>query len=214
MAAQTQKVHHPIFARLFARMSEGAEASGQAEHRRELLECLSGRVVEVGAGNGLNFRHYPETVSELVAVEPESYLRKLAVRETENVPIAVRVEDGVADRLPFEEASFDAGVVSLVLCSVPDQGRALSELYRVIRPGGELRFYEHVRGERPGFVRFQRAADAFWPLVGGGCHTSRETGKAIEQAGFTLERCRRFPFRPCFLLYPVTPHILGVARRP
>jgi ubiquinone/menaquinone biosynthesis C-methylase UbiE len=213
IAADTEKVHHPIFARLFARMSTGAEETGQGEHRRELLTGLSGRVIEVGAGNGLNFSYYPPSVTELVAVEPESYLRRLATEAAEHAPVPVRVIDGLASRLPVEEAGFDAGVVSLVLCSVPDQAKALSELHRVIRPGGELRFYEHVRGESPAFVRFQRAVDLVWPRLGGGCHTSRDTGAAIEQAGFSIESCRRFPFRPCFLVYPATPHILGTARR-
>ena len=150
-----------------------------------------------------------------MAVEPEGYLRKLAVRAAETASVPVRVIDGVADQLPVEADSFDAGVASLVLCSVPDQKLALSELLRVIRPGGELRFYEHVRGQNPSLARVQRAIDAlFWPRVGGGCHASRDTSTTIEQAGFAIETCRRFPFRPSFLLYPVTPHILGVARRP
>jgi ubiquinone/menaquinone biosynthesis C-methylase UbiE len=214
VAAQSEAVHHPIFARLFARLSVKAESAGQGEHRRELLAGLSGRVIELGAGNGLNFPYYPTSVTELVAVEPESYLRKLAIQAADAAPVPVTVIDGVADRLPVESNSFDAGVASLVLCSVPDQGRALAELFRVIRPGGELRFYEHVRGRNPGFARLQRAVDLFWPRVGGGCHTSRDTGAAIERAGFAIESSRRFPFRPSPLLYPVTPHILGVARRP
>jgi SAM-dependent methyltransferase len=213
MAADTEKVHHPIFARLFARISAQAEETGQGEHRRELLAGLSGKVIEVGAGNGLNFAYYPPSVTELVAVEPEGYLRGLAAEAAKSAPVPVRVIDGVAGRLPVDDATFDAGVASLVLCSVPDQAKALSELRRVIRPGGELRFYEHVRGERPGLVRAQRAADLLWPRLAGGCHTTRDTGAAIEQAGFAIESCRRFPFRPCFLAYPVTPHILGVARR-
>lgn len=215
MASASDQVHHPIFARFFARLSVKAEAAGQGEHRRELLAGLSGRVIELGAGNGLNFSYYPSSVAEVVAVEPESYLRELAIEAASAAPVPVRVVDGVADRLPVEASSFDAGVASLVLCSVPDQGRALAELFRVIRPGGELRFYEHVRGRSPGLARLQRSLDAFvWPRVGGGCHASRDTGAAIEQAGFAIETCRRFPFRPSPLLYPVTPHILGVARRP
>jgi len=103
----------------------------------------------------------------------------------------------------------------MVLCSVRDPARALSELFRVIRPGGELRFYEHVRADRPGLARLQRAVDAlFWPRVFGGCHTSRDTRAAIEEAGFVIESCREFPYKSCFLLAPVEPNILGMARRP
>lgn len=99
---------------------------------------LSGRVIEVGAGSGANFRHYPTTVSEVLAVEPEGYLRECAQDATANASVAVSVLECGADQLPGEEASFDAGVAALVLCTVPDQARALGELFRVIRPGGEL----------------------------------------------------------------------------
>ena len=119
----------------------------------------------------------------------------------------------VAGRLPAEDGSFDAGVASLMLCSVPDQRRALAELFRVIRPAGELRFYEHVIAQRPAAARLQRLADAtVWPRLAGGCHLSRDTAGAIELAGFVVERRERFPFSPGG--FPKIPHILGIARRP
>ena len=208
------RVHHPLFARLYDRLSGRAEEEGQDEHRRELLAGLAGRVIEVGAGNGLNFKHYPAAVSEVLAVEPESYLRERARATAHKAAVAVRVVDGVADALPAEEASMDAGVASLVLCSVPDQQRALRELLRVIRPGGELRFYEHVLAASPRLARFQKAATVVWPLFAGGCHPDRNTGEAITRAGFTIESCRRFSFRPMLVEAPVSPRILGVARRP
>jgi len=185
-----------------------------AEHRDELLAGLSGRVIEVGAGTGLNFRHYPPTVTDVLAVEPEPRLRRIATDEAGRASAPIRVVDGLADALAADDASFDAGVASLVLCSVRDQAVALSELHRVIRPGGELRFYEHVRADSPGFARFQRAVDVFWPLFGGGCHASRDTLAAIEQAGFVVKQHRRFPFVPCVVAQPVAPHVLGVAHRP
>ena len=208
-----EKVKHPVFARLYLRMTSGRKARGEDEYRRELLAGLSGRVIEVGAGNGLNFPFYPETVEEVVAVEPEPLLRKAAEDNAGEAPVPVRVVDGVSGRLPADDASFDAGVASLVLCSVPDQQRALGELRRVIRRGGELRFYEHVVAHRPLPAALQRLADAtFWPRVGGGCHMSRDTGAAIEQAGFEVERSERFSFSPGPPVPPL-PHILGVARR-
>ena len=208
-------VYHPIFSRLFALTSHAALDKGEAGHRRDLLAGLSGRVIEVGAGNGINFAFYPASVAEVVAVEPEPYIRSLAVQAAGTAPVPVTVTGGVAERLPVEGASFDAGVVSLVLCSVRDPARALSELFWVIRPGGELRFYEHVRANSPRLARLQRAVDAlFWPRAFGGCHTSRDTRAAIEGAGFVIEYCREFPFKLCFLLAPVSPHILGTARRP
>jgi len=212
--ASSEKVHHPIFARLFERVAGRAEGRGAAEHRRRALTGLTGRVIEVGAGNGLNFAHYPSAVTEVVAVEPESYLRDRAIEAAAAIPIRIAVVDGLADDLPLEDASFDAGVASLVLCSVPDQARALAELYRVIRPGGELRFYEHVVAERPVAARLQRAADAtFWPRVAGGCHMARDTGAAMEEAGFAVESSERFQFR-FSALDPPKAHILGIARRP
>jgi len=214
-AAPPERVHHPIFARFYQRLSAGEEKAGAGEHRRELLAGLNGRVVEVGAGNGLNFKYYPETVNEVIAVEPEPYLRERAREAAENVGVSVTVVEGVAGGLPVEEASVDAGVASLVLCSVPDQDAALAELRRVIKPGGQLRFYEHVVANKPGLARFQRLLDrTVWPHVGGGCHASRDTRAAIEAAGFEIEAERRFKFQPSPVLFPVSPHILGVARRP
>jgi ubiquinone/menaquinone biosynthesis C-methylase UbiE len=207
-------VHHPIFSRVLARFSRSTLAETEP-YRQELLAGLSGRVIEVGAGTGINFAFYPDAVTEVVAVEPEPYLRSLAVQAAGTATVTVTVTDGVAERLPAEGAPFDAGVVSLALCSVRYPARALSELFRVIRPGGELRFYEHVRANTSGLARLQRTVDAlFWPRAFGGCHTSRDTRGAIEEAGFVIESCREFPFKSCFLMAPVTPHIIGTARRP
>jgi SAM-dependent methyltransferase len=211
--APQERVHHPIAARLIESTLRKAEGRGQAEHRRRLLAGLSGRVVELGAGGGINFVYYPDTVTEVVAVEPEAYLRKLAEEAAAKAPVPVRVVDGLSGGLPLEEGSSDAGVACLVLCSVPDQERALADLARVIRPGGELRFYEHVISDRRLEASFQRLQDAtIWPLIAGGCHKGRDTGPMIERAGFRIERCERFPFSPAPWL-PPDPHILGVARR-
>jgi ubiquinone/menaquinone biosynthesis C-methylase UbiE len=207
-------VHNPLFARIYTRLSAKGEERGAAEHRERLLAGLSGRVVEVGAGNGLNLSHYPSNVSEVVAVEPEPYLRARAEEAAKAVSVAVSVADGVADALPLGDASVDAGVASLVLCTVPDQARALAELCRVIRPGGELRFYEHVASDRPAARAVERALDAtIWPRVGGGCHLARDTQAAIERAGFEIASSERFAFGPGGGPIRIA-HILGVAKRP
>ncbi len=214
MSAPESAVRHPVFARMYTRMSVKAEQRGGAEHRDRLLAGLSGRVIEVGAGNGLNFAHYPETVGEIVAVEPEPYLREQAREAAERTAVTIHVLDGVADALPADDETFDAGVASLVLCTVPDQGRVLAELYRVIRPGGELRFYEHVIARVAIPAALQRGADAtLYPRLSGGCHLARDTASAIERAGFQIESCDRFGFTP-MPTPPRVPHILGVARRP
>ena len=214
MSTTKQEGRHPIFARMYTRMSAKAEERGGAEHRDRLLVGLTGRVVEVGAGNGLNFAHYPETVSEVVAVEPEPYLREQAREAAERTAVTIHVLDGLADAIPADDETFDAGVASLVLCSVSDQRRALAELYRVIHPGGELRFYEHVVARDAMPAALQRAADAtLYPRLSGGCHLARDTSAAIERAGFTIETCDRFGFTP-MPTPPKIPHILGSARRP
>jgi SAM-dependent methyltransferase len=205
-------VRHPLFARLFARAAPRMEALGVAAHRRELLDGVGGRVLEIGAGTGATFAHYPATVAEVVAVEPEPYLRALALDAAAAAPLPVMVVAAAAEELPFEDGSFDTAVASLVLCSVRDPAGALSELRRVLRAGGELRFYEHVRGSG-GLARAQRMLDVAWPHVAGGCHLARDTPEAIARAGFAVERCRRFRFRPSLLAWPAEPHVIGVARR-
>ena len=216
MSAQTgeDRVNHPLFARFYVRATSKRNLPEEEAHRRRMVAGLSGTVIEVGAGNGLNFPFYPATVERVVAVEPESVMRAAAIEAAGAAPVAIEVVAGVAGRLPADDESFDAGVASLMLCSVPDQARALAEFHRVIRPGGELRFYEHVIARRPAAVRLQRVADAtFWPRLLGGCHLTRDTGAAIEAAGFVIERCERFRSRAGPPIPPI-PHILGIARRP
>jgi len=208
----TESVKHPLFARGYAWLAKKEDKAGNADNRRELLAGLKGSVVEVGAGIGSNFEHYPATVTEVVAVEPEPYLRQRAEAAAASAPVPVRVVDGLADALPLEDASVDAGVASLVLCSVPDQETALAELHRAIRPGGELRFFEHVASNRKSRSRMQRVLDkTFYPHLAGGCHLTRDTRAAIEDAGFVVQRSRRFPFPSGKFGLP---HILGSARRP
>jgi ubiquinone/menaquinone biosynthesis C-methylase UbiE len=212
--APTTTVHHPIFARVYERFAPMLEAQGAAEHRKELLAGISGRVIEVGAGSGLNFTHYPEAVSEVVAVEPESRLRATATAAAQHAPVMVHVIDGTADRLPVENETFDAAVASLVLCSVPDQAVALRELFRVIRPGGELRFYEHVLSNDPKWAKRQRRIAPVWRCFAGGCNPHRDTARAIEAAGFKIEAEHDFLFIPNWSARYVAPHVIGRARRP
>lgn len=204
---------HPLFARVYPRISHAAEHRGAAEHRRTLLAGLQGRVIEVGSGHGLNFAYYPSTVTEVVAVEPEPHLRQLAQRAAAHAPVPITVSEGTAEALPFGDGEFDAAVASLVLCSVADQQAALGGIRRVLRPGGELRYYEHVISHRPIAARVQRALDAtFYPPIAGGCHSARDTGHAIRQAGFQVQHEERIAFKPSPLL-PAIPHILGAASR-
>ena len=202
-------IRNPLFARIYARFEErGAQRD---ENRARLVRDLAGVVLEVGCGGGVNFARYPPTVTEVIAVEPEPYLRARAQRAAATAPVPVRVVAGQADDLPVEDESVDEAVCSLVLCSVPDQASALAELRRVLRPGGRLHFYEHVAARnRPGRA-LQRAADAtLWPRVMGNCHLARDTQTAIERAGFRVERCERLTSPDVEWPHP---HILGRAVR-
>jgi ubiquinone/menaquinone biosynthesis C-methylase UbiE len=205
-------VNNPLFARYFARFGGRNEERGNRELRQEMLVGLSGQVMEVGPGNGLNFPHYPRSVREVVAVEPEPYLRSRAEEAAADAPVPIRVADGTADELPAADGSVDAVVVSGLLCSVADVPAALAEFHRVLRPGGQLRFYEHVRSRDVLFAGFQQAADLVWPRLMGGCHVQRQTRAAIEQV-FTIEACRGFRFPSDAFFWPVAPRILGTARK-
>ena len=184
-------------------------------YRRRLLAGLTGRVIEVGAGTGILFRHYPRTVAEVLAVEPEPNLRAMAEAAAHDSPVPVRVVADTAEALPAPDASMDAGVSAGLLCSIPDPAAGLAELARVIRAGGELRFYEHVISRRRRAAMLQRGLDAsgVWARAMGGCRTSRDTEAAIARAGFHVQSIERFTFHPTLLDLPVAPKILGRARR-
>ncbi len=204
-----------LFSRFYARISERMEAEGMAALREELLAGLTGEVVEVGAGNGLNFAHYPRTVTRVVAIEPEPYLRALATRAAETAPVAVTVHAGTADRLPLADDSVDIAVLCLVMCSLDNRPAALAELTRVLRPGGTLRFLEHILAATPVLRTVQRVADAtVWPLLAGGCRTATDPAAAIRDAGFQVTTIQRLRFPENRFTQPASPHVLGSARAP
>jgi ubiquinone/menaquinone biosynthesis C-methylase UbiE len=205
------EIRHPLYARFYALLAPMEDRAGVAEHRRDLVAGLRGRVLEVGVGPGLSFAHYPAEVEQLIAVEPEPTMRSLAAKAAADVPLDVQLVAGTADALPAADGSVDAAVVSQVLCSVPDQARALAELRRVLRPGGELRFYEHVLSPQEPGRKLQHALDAtVWPRMMGGCRLSRDTAAAIAAAGFDVRQLRRFRIGAS----PAAPHILGAAVAP
>ena len=210
----TGRKRHPLFARYYARVSPSMDAEGMAAYRQRALAGLAGSVIEVGAGNGLNFAHYPAGVTRVLAVEPDPYLRQIAGERGGQAPVAVEVSDGVAESLPGADGSFDAAVVTLVLCSVADQRAVLAEVRRVVRPGGGLRFLEHVRAGTPGLRRVQRVLDAtVWPPLLGGCHVGRDTLSVIAGAGFVVTQSEAFQFPVTQIPLPASPHVWGIAVR-
>jgi ubiquinone/menaquinone biosynthesis C-methylase UbiE len=207
-----EQFQHPRFARTYLGIAKRADRVGGTKHRRRMLAGLTGTVIEVGAGHGLNFGHYPDTVTKVVAVEPDHTLRDLAERAAARVPLPVTVVRGHADALPAGNGEFDAAVASLVLCTTPDVDHALTEIRRVLRPGGTLHFYEHVRSPKAFYGRVQDFVTPIWSGAGGGCHPNRNTVSAIESAGFRIEELDSFPFKPMALAPPFT-HVIGRARK-
>ena len=202
---------HPIFARFYARTSQAMER-GVARHRDQLLAGLSGTVIEVGAGNGMNFAHYPQEVTSVLAVEPEPHLRRLAEHNARRAPVEIKVVDATADHLPTPDTSVDAVVFSLVLCTISSPATALSEAARVLRPEGQIRFFEHVRADG----RFAKAVQQLlqvtvFPTLSGGCHPARDTKTAIEDAGFTIDKLQHLTFSDTQMPFPISPQILGAA---
>lgn len=201
------------FARYLERRETRSPDPVSRELRRRLLAGLRGRVLELGCGDGRAFEHYPQAVSSVLAVEPDATARAVAAGRARDAAVAIEVVDGVASMLPAEDASFDAAIVVWVLCSVPDPAAALRELRRVLVPDGELRFYEHVRSERPALRGLQHAVDAlFWTRALGGCRTTRDSVVAIEEAGFEIAALDRGFHSSSVLTITSAPYALGVAR--
>jgi SAM-dependent methyltransferase len=215
MGKAGKDINNPVFVRFYRSSQKTAMKRGENEFRRRALEGAAGRVVELGCAEGANFPLYPPTVDEVIAIEPEPRFRERAKAAALDAPIPVRVEAGTADGLPLEDESVDAVLASLVLCTVPDQATALAEAKRVLRPGGELRFYEHVHAKEHPLRGFLEGAYRLriWPLLGGGCNPTRDTLGAIRAAGFEIESCETIMFSPSMVI-PKIPHILGIARRP
>jgi ubiquinone/menaquinone biosynthesis C-methylase UbiE len=198
-----------IFAAAYDRVMAGTEAAGLAERRRQLLSEAHGAVVEIGAGTGVNLDKYPAAVTELVLVEPEGPMATRLQRHLHRSGAPARIVRAPAEALPLPDASFDYAVCTLVLCTVTDPARALSELRRVLKPDGRLLFLEHVRAEDPGLARWQDRIQPLWFHVGHGCHCNRSTLDAIRAGGFTVGEVEHDRLPKAFPL--VRPMIAGSA---
>jgi len=157
--------------------------------RFRAVSDLTGRVLEVGAGAGPNFPYYL-AARRVVAVEPDREKRETAERYARSMPLPIQVIDARAELLPFAQRSFDAAVFTLVLCSVDDIELSLAEVRRVVRPGGTVRFVEHLRAPDPWVASLQTWATPFWRRIAGNCHLDRRTVEALQGAGFEIDRCR------------------------
>jgi len=204
---------HPFFAALYDRLMASTERAGLEQKRREIVARARGRALELGAGTGLNLAHYPPELTELVLAEPDPHMAKrLREKVAKERSRRVEVISAAAEELPFEDASFDTVVGTLVLCSVDRPVQALAEARRVLVPDGSLLFIEHVRSERPRLARWQDRLERPWGWFAAGCHPNRDTDAAIAAAGFRIEQLDRgeLPKAPAI----ARPLISGLAVRP
>jgi ubiquinone/menaquinone biosynthesis C-methylase UbiE len=202
---------NPVFAALYDRLLASTERAGLEERRAALIADARGATLELGAGTGLNLRHYPDAVTELVLTEPDRYMaRRLRSRAAE-AGRPVEVVEAPAEQLPLEDARFDTAVATLVLCTVAEPARALGEIARVLKPGGRLLFIEHVRGDAPGLVRWQDRLERPWGWIAGGCHPNRDTVGSLEASALRVESVERGEMLKAPPL--VKPLVAGVAVR-
>ncbi|HEY6834844.1 MAG TPA: class I SAM-dependent methyltransferase [Gaiellaceae bacterium] len=197
------------FAALYDTVGKGSEAAGMRDERHRLLAEAQGATIEIGAGTGLNVQHYPDAVTRLVLVEPDRHMRARLDRRVDELSPSAEIVDAAAERLPFPDATFDTAVVTYVLCSVPDQQRALQEIARVLKPDGRLLFIEHVRSDDPKVAKWQDRVRPLYNLFD--CNPNRATLAAIEASPLAVESVRHgeVPKAPKV----ERPMIVGTARR-
>jgi ubiquinone/menaquinone biosynthesis C-methylase UbiE len=193
---------HRCYAASYDLINRRAERHILGPIRRQLLSDLTGRVLEVGSGTGANLAYYPRA-TQVVATEPDPFMLRRARKRAHEVRSDIELHQAPAEALPFADQSFDALVVTLVLCTVEDPQRALAEMRRVLKPEGTLRFIEHVRADGR-FGRLQDILAPAWSRIGAGCHPNRRTADSISAAGFDIVQVERRQLGPL-------PLIIGVA---
>ncbi|HET7048420.1 MAG TPA: class I SAM-dependent methyltransferase [Solirubrobacteraceae bacterium] len=200
-----------VFAATYDRMIGKTERAGLGDHRQALLADASGDVLEIGGGTGANLDYYGDGVRTLTIVEPEKPMLRRLQRHIEQRASQAKALRAPAEDLPFNDASFDVVVSTLVLCTVDDVPRAVRELHRVLRPGGRLLFIEHVRADDPALARRQDRMQPINVRVAHGCHPNRRTLDSIRDAGFEVTSLEHDTLKhaPKF----IQPLIVGVATR-
>jgi ubiquinone/menaquinone biosynthesis C-methylase UbiE len=179
------------FAALYDRFFKAVEDAGLREMRRKLLSEASGRTIDIGSGTGANLDLYPDQVTELVMAEPDPHMARQLRHKLDESDRKVEFVQAGAESLPFEDSSFDTAVLTLVLCTVPDPRAGLTEVARILKPGGRMLFLEHVRAQDPGLARWQDRLEKPWRFIGDGCHCNRDTVATIEASPLQLEEVER-----------------------
>lgn len=204
-----------LWARAFAVLYDPllwvGERAGLGALRRDLLGRASGQTVELGSGTGLNLRHYPDDLDELILTEPEAAMRARLARRLRRTRSRARVLDASAQRLPFADETVDTVVSTLVLCTVEAPDRALQEIRRVLRPGGQLLFLEHVRAESPRLACWQDRLAGPWRRFAEGCHCNRATAELIRACGLKLGHVQTASWRAMPPI--IAPLITGAATK-
>lgn len=203
-------LYDKLFASLYDRTLAATEEAGLAERRERLVSAAAGRVLEVGAGTGLNLAHYADNLERLVLTEPSTAMAAHLRDRVEHSRPSAEVVVAAADRLPFDDDSFDSVVATLVLCTVDDPGASLAEIKRVLAPDGSLLLIEHVRSDDPGRAKWQDRLELPWRIFGNGCRCNRETQSLVEKAGFNFDEVEQGKMRKAPPI--VRPLIQGSAR--
>jgi ubiquinone/menaquinone biosynthesis C-methylase UbiE len=185
---------HGGIAVMYEKFTAPLERAGLAAIRARLAGDLTGCILEIGCGTGLNFPHYLAT-AEVTAIEPLEEFRVFAARRAQTVGARITVQEGDAQALPFADQSFDAAFETLAFCSVPDAAQGLRELRRVVKPGAPVRFFEHVRSAHPGVALVQDLTNPLWRWLMDGCNINRDTVAAIRAAGFTVDSVQTHALR-------------------
>ncbi|WP_255168564.1 class I SAM-dependent methyltransferase [Natrononativus amylolyticus] len=202
----TEEISHPLFAALYDRVMP--ERLLLRPHREYLARGLSGRVLDLGAGNGPMFP-YVDPGLEYHAVEPDPHMRRRAREAAREAGLGVDLRDARAESLPYPDDSFDAVIAGMVFCTIADPDAALEEVARVLKPGGEVRFLEHVRAD--GWrATGQDLLTPVWKRAGGGCHPNRETvERFVGHEAFDLVELERVRVG----VFPAAPFVRGRLRR-
>jgi ubiquinone/menaquinone biosynthesis C-methylase UbiE len=205
---------HKWFAAIYDKMLASEEKKFLGAIRAEMLNDVTGNVLEIGAGTGVNFQYY-QAGAHVTATEPDPYMLERAKKRASEAKAAIELRQVAAEELPFPDASFDFVIDTLVLCSVSDPRKVLSEIKRILKPGGELRLYEHVRYKNPIGALSQDLISPAWQWCGAGCHPNRNTERYLREAGFELSDVRiRKELPPIPPMIFTRPHFQAVARRP
>src|SRR5579859_3819477 len=208
----SDRPYHPLFAALYDRMMTTSEDKGLADRRRTLLSAAKGRVLEIGAGTGLNLTHYPVgPIDSIVALEPDAAMRRrlLTRAGAGDAPVPYEVHEAGVDEAVFPDGSFDTVVTTLALCTVPDQDRAVAAIRRWLAPDGRLLFLEHVRATGLS-GRLQSAVDPLWRYIMAGCHLDRDTLAVLRRSDLAVTDCERFAMPAAGMLLSTC--VQGVAR--